>query len=122
MRDLGGGMRRLFVGATCAFVVLTAALPAHAGGPKQVVATADTYTVEQGQSVVVNFLDNDSFGSFDGLVVVDRGTPQQGVFSGALEAPSYTPNAGFAGDETIAYTVCGARGGVTEDDCDTATI
>ena len=74
------------------------------------VAQNDSYTVKAGQTLTVAALDgllaNDSDVDGDALTVISYSAPANGalniVTDGSFE---YTPNAGFAGVETITYTI-----------------
>ena len=87
MREAGIHRRRALAVAAGLVALALSALPAHAGTAQEVRAVDDEYSVEQGQSVDVNHLENDSAGSNDRIVVVDLGSPQHGSFSGTVSLP-----------------------------------
>ena len=122
MRDAGIHGRRALAVAAGLVALALSALPAHAGTAQGVRAVDDAYSVQQGQSVEVNHLANDSAGSNDRIVVVDLDPPLHGSFSGTVTLPTYTALADFVGDEVIEYTICGSSDNVVTAECDTATI
>ncbi len=108
MREAGIYRRRALAVAAGLVALAASALPAHAGTAQEVRAVDDEYSVEQGQSVDVNLLANDTAGSNDRIVVVDLDPALHGSFSGTPSLPTYTPLADFVGEEVIEYTICGA--------------
>jgi hypothetical protein len=122
MREASTYRRRALAVAAGLVALAASAHPAHAGTAQEVRAVDDEYSVEQGQTVDVNLLENDTEGSYDRIVVVDLGPALHGSFSGPVSLPVYTPLAGFVGDEVIEYTICGSSDNIVSEDCDPATI
>ncbi|MEM7668911.1 MAG: Ig-like domain-containing protein, partial [Pseudomonadota bacterium] len=80
-------------------------------------AADDTAVVEQGDSVRVKVLQNDSDPDGDTVTIVDVDDPANGTATlnnnGSI---TYTPDAGFSGEETFTYTVSDGT------DTDTASV
>lgn len=69
------------------------------------VANADTASVVNNTSVVVNVLANDSDPEGDALSVVSVTQPANGTVSFAKTAVTYKPSSGFVGTNTFTYTI-----------------
>ncbi len=69
------------------------------------VAGDDTTAVDEGSSVLVNVLANDSDPDGDDLVVSGATTPAHGAVAVEPGGVRYTPTAGFSGTDTFDYTI-----------------
>lgn len=67
------------------------------------VATAQSVTVQTGQSLPINLLGSDAEGSALSYAVLVN--PSNGVLSGAAPALTYMPNGGFIGTDTLQFQV-----------------
>jgi hypothetical protein len=101
---------RLAGAALACAVVTTMAAPASADSPHQPTAVADTATTAAQTSVVVDVLANDSDPDGDALTLTGVSAPVHGTAAVAGTKVSYLPAAGFAGDDTFAYTVTDPSG------------
>ena len=78
------------------------------------VAGADTASVQEGSSVEINVLANDSDADGDSLTISTKTDGQQGVVRLTDDnSVIYTPDAGFTGTDTFTYTVSDDQGGTT---------
>ncbi len=97
--DLGGGC------ATASVTLTAAAVPAP-------VLTADTATTDESTLVTIDVLANDNGGSgtLDPTTLAVTGGPGTGSATVVSGQVSYTPNAGFAGNDSFDYQVCDVGG------------
>jgi hypothetical protein len=77
----------------------------------------DTATVTSGESVTLDPSTNDTDADGDALTVTVPVQPTHGTVTLDGNDLTYTPDAGYEGPDTIAYTVCDTDGA-----CDTGTI
>ncbi|WP_425411106.1 Ig-like domain-containing protein [Hyphococcus sp.] len=81
-------------------------------------ANADSATTTPGEPTVIDILGNDIDPNGDDLTVADIVQPANGAIAPNPDGTvTYSPNAGFEGADTFAYTVCDVDG-----NCDTATV
>lgn len=71
---------------------------------------ADSTTTTQGTAVTVNVLANDSDVNGDTLTVTAVSKPQFGNATTNGQSVTYTPNAGFAGEDSFSYFVSDGKG------------
>ncbi|MFP5353095.1 MAG: Ig-like domain-containing protein, partial [Actinomycetota bacterium] len=108
------------VGEARATGVYVAPAPPAAPGPNQPPnAVNDNANTTQGTSVDVDVTDNDtdSDGTIDNASVTITDQPDNGTLSCVNNICTYTPNAGFSGNDSFTYRVCDDDGA-----CDTATV
>ena len=103
--------------ATAMVVVTVTAPPPPANNPP--VATDDEAETDEGESVMISVLANDTDTDGDSLTVTDATDGNSGTVEVATDgaAVTYTPNADFAGEDEFMYTVSDGEGGM-----DTATV
>jgi len=106
----------------CDEATVTLDVTSGADGDGNPVAADDAAGTDEGAPVVVAVLDNDTDPDGDPLVVSQVGTASHGAV--VVEADgtlTYTPEPGFAGEDSFPYTVCDqpAQGAVS---CDTARV
>jgi endoglucanase len=101
-----GDGKRLFgqepVGATCGGTTGINCLP---------IATGFSVTTAQGTVVAIALNGTDSDGTIAARTIVTA--PTKGVLSGTGTTRTYTPNAGFSGSDSFAFTVTDNAGGVS---------
>lgn len=78
------------------------------------VANDDSYTIEEGSSIQMTNLANDS-DTEDANLSSDDITIVSGFSNGTLQSGLYTPNAGFVGTDTMTYTVADSEGAVSNE-------
>ncbi len=71
---------------------------------------ADSATTAQGAAVTINVLANDTDVNGDTLTVSGVTTPQFGTATTNGQSVTYTPNAGFAGEDSFSYFVSDGHG------------
>jgi|GEM_PF-1913227 len=76
------------------------------------VANADTATTEQNQAIVIAVLANDSDANKDALSLASVGQASHGEASISNGAISYTPDNGFAGQDSFSYQISDGKGGI----------
>lgn len=78
------------------------------------VATNDTYTIEVGETLMGNVLDNDSDADFTQLLkYLSHTDPANGTIVFAANGNfTYAPNPGFSGSDSFRYTAADGYGGV----------
>ena len=81
------------------------------------VASNDSVTTSQDQSVQINVLSNDSDSDNDVLSVISVGSASSGNVETDGLTITYTPNGGFIGEDSFDYTISDGNGGT-----DTATV
>jgi hypothetical protein len=87
-------------------------------GPNRVpTASNDTATTSPGIAVTIDVLRNDSDPDGDPLTITIETQPSNGIATVVSGKLVYTPNPGFAGTDTIRYTISDGKGGVS-----TATV
>ncbi|MEZ4684412.1 MAG: cadherin-like domain-containing protein, partial [Caldilineaceae bacterium] len=74
---------------------------------------ADSATTTRGATVTVNVLANDSDVNGDALTVTGVSKPQFGTATTDGQRVTYTPNAGFAGEDSFSYFVSDGNGNRT---------
>ncbi|MDB6027986.1 MAG: hypothetical protein JWM68_4209 [Verrucomicrobiales bacterium] len=82
--------------------------------PADVVTTADTVTAASGVATPISaatLLSNDIALFQDTLTIKTVSTPKNGTATLSGSTISYTPNAGFVGQDTFTYTVADGQGG-----------
>jgi hypothetical protein len=80
-------------------------------------AVEDTATTDEGASVTIDVLDNDTDPDNDPLNIADVTQPDNGSTSEQNGEIEYQPNDGFVGTDSFTYTVADGNGGT-----DTATV
>ena len=102
---------------TATVVVTVTAPPAPANSAP--VAADDEAETDEGVSVTVSVLANDTDADGDSLTIADATDGNNGSVDIAADGASvtYTPSAGFAGEDEFMYTVSDGEGGM-----DTATV
>ena len=70
------------------------------------VAVDDSTSTDQGTSVTVDVLDNDSDPDGDPLTVTSAGANNGSVVINGNGTITYSPNDGWCGTDTIQYTIC----------------
>jgi hypothetical protein len=86
------------------------AAPANADVPHQPTAVGDAATTRAQTPVVIDVLSNDSDPDGDALTLTWVSAATHGTAAVAGATVSYTPAAGFAGDDTFSYTVADSTG------------
>lgn len=74
------------------------------------VTVVDNATTAQGTAVTINVLANDSDGNGDALTITAVSKPQFGSATTDGQRVTYTPNAGFAGQDSFSYFVSDGHG------------
>jgi hypothetical protein len=74
---------------------------------------ADTATTTQGAAVTINVLANDTDLDGDPLTIISVSNPQFGAASTNGQNVTYTPNVGFAGQDSFSYFVSDGHGNTT---------
>jgi hypothetical protein len=74
---------------------------------------ADTATTTQGTPVTINVLANDTDVNGDPLTITAVSNPQFGTAITNGQNVTYTPNAGFAGEDSFSYFVSDGHGNTT---------
>ena len=102
---------------TATVMVMVTAPPPPANNPP--VATDDEAETDEGESVMINVLANDTDADGNSLTIIDATDGNNGTVDVAMDGASvtYTPNADFAGEDEFMYTVSDGQGGM-----DTATV
>ena len=97
-------------------VTVTAPPPPANNAP---VATDDEAETNEGESVMIDVLDNDDDADGDSLTITDATDGNNGTVDVATDGASvtYTPDPGFTGEDAFMYTVSDGEGGM-----DTATV
>ena len=97
-------------------VTVTAPPPPANNDP---MATDDEAETNEGESVMIDVLVNDTDADEDSLTITDATDGNDGTVNVATDGASvtYTPNADFAGEDQFMYTVSDGEGGM-----DTATV
>ncbi len=80
-------------------------------------ANDDNVSTDQGDSVTVSVLPNDTDPDGDTLEVCDFSQPANGMVVLSDGQFTYTPDSGFSGNDSFTYTICDGNGG-----SDTATV
>jgi hypothetical protein len=75
------------------------------------VAHDDTATTPQDTAVTILVLSNDSDVDGDGLTVTAVGVPANGAVENRGNSVTYTPNAGYTGEDSFSYTISDGQGG-----------
>jgi hypothetical protein len=88
-------------------VTVTAVVPENVAP----VAVADTATVDEDASVLIDVLANDSDADGDSLTIESATTPANGTVDITDSQVLYTPSADFAGTDSFTYTVADGNGG-----------
>lgn len=78
------------------------------------IAVADSAEVNEGESVQIDVLNNDTDVEGDPLMIASFADGANGVVSLSDGILTYEPNEGFFGTDTFAYTVSDGNGGVSE--------
>ena len=78
------------------------------------VAVDDFVTTDAGAAVVIDVLANDSDPDHDSLSLTNVSDPTHGSAQINGSTITYTPDAGFAGDDSFTYTIEDGRGGSVE--------
>jgi hypothetical protein len=74
---------------------------------------ADNAATPRGRAVTINVLANDSDVNGDALTITAVSKPQFGTATTNGQSVTYTPNAGFAGQDNFSYFVSDGRGNTT---------
>ncbi|HEY9749820.1 MAG TPA: Ig-like domain-containing protein [Allocoleopsis sp.] len=81
------------------------------GFNSQPTANADTFSLLGGNSLTFNVLANDSDRNGDSFSLINVTSPSHGTITSAANgAITYTPDAGFSGNESLTYTVADQYG------------
>ena len=81
------------------------------------IAVDDTAVTEEGTPVIIPVLENDIDGDGDPISITRVATPRSGTASISNGLVRYTPDAGFAGNDSFTYTISDGNGGI-----DNATV
>jgi hypothetical protein len=81
------------------------------------VAVNDSATTVQGQSITILVLFNDYDPDEDPLTITGKTNGANGSVTNNGNNVTYTPNAGFTGNDSFTYTISDGNGGT-----DTATV
>lgn len=98
----------------CDVALVTVTIIAVADAP---VAVDDAVTTDPGTPVTIEVRTNDDDVDGDTLSVTEHTQAANGTVSCTATECTYTPDAGFTGEDAFEYTVCDASGR-----CDTATV
>ncbi|MBI1297487.1 hypothetical protein GC175_21320 [bacterium] len=74
--------------------------------------TNDTATTGEGESILINVLENDSDPDGQALTITSVSNPSHGTARIEGAQIRYTPNAGFNGQDSFIYTVSDGNGGI----------
>ncbi|WP_299672063.1 Ig-like domain-containing protein [uncultured Roseobacter sp.] len=99
--------------------LVTSTAPIDGSGPSNIApeAAADTVSLDEDGSVLIDALANDTDADGDALVLTGVSGAANGVAVVDAGQVAYTPNADFNGSETLSYTIIDGNGGT-----DTGTI